>query len=135
MGRFTWILIAVAMVIGAPAQAYISSEINPSGQFSIAGGNPGQKICWNVYAQRNDEYVQQNPLKSQVEIQKRPDDDGLYMMPELYGQPEEMGIMYKHKVNPSSIQAVEDAVSQRNPSGTDNRAAKNIIPGEIHSIK
>lgn len=95
--------------LGAPAATYIASELNAAGEFTIAGGNPGQKICWNVYAQRNDEYAKQNPLKAVVEMEKRPHEKGYYMMPELYNQPASMGIIEKYKADPSKVSVQQDS--------------------------
>jgi hypothetical protein len=77
--------------IGAPANLYILTEVNEEGKFKVAGGNPGQKISWYVYAERNDPYFQQNPEKKEVVIEKEGDRKGKYFMPELYGQPDSKG--------------------------------------------
>lgn len=93
--------------IGGPSQAYIQTEIAANGQFAIAGGQPGQKICWVVYAQRNDPYVQQNPDAITVEVDKRPHDRGLYLQPQLYGQPKEKGMFYRNQVRPDELESEE----------------------------
>ena len=77
--------------IGAPANLYIVTEVNEDGKFKVAGGNPGQKISWYVYAERNDPYLQQNPEKKEVVVDKTGDRKGKYFMPELYGQPDSKG--------------------------------------------
>jgi hypothetical protein len=77
--------------IGAPAQMYVLEEINEEGKFKIAGGSNGQKISWYVYAERNDPYMQQNPEKKQVVIEKEGERKGKYFMPELYNQPDSKG--------------------------------------------
>ena len=66
---------------------YIAKEINSQGKFKIAGGQPGQKISWYVYAERNDPYLKQHPEKRQVEVLKKGKQKGKYLMPELYNQP------------------------------------------------
>ncbi len=84
--------------IGQPASLYIKSEVSSSGQFVIAGGQPGLKVSWTLTAERNDPYLQQNPDKRLVEINKTGDAVGKYLQPTLFGQPQEMGIYYKkHK--------------------------------------
>ncbi len=80
--------------IGGPAQLYILQEIDQNGKFIIAGGKPGQKVSWYVYAERNDPYLQKYPIKRQVEIEKPDRMKGKYFHPELYGQPEEKAIFY-----------------------------------------
>ena len=78
----------VLTAIGQPAPGlYVAKEINNRGQFVIAGGHPGQKVSWYVYAQRNDPYIQQHPEKLKVILKKNPKERGKYLMPELYGQP------------------------------------------------
>jgi hypothetical protein len=77
--------------IGGPAQMYVLEEINEEGKFKIAGGTEGQKISWYVYAERNDPYIQQNPEKKQVVVEKEGDRKGKYFMPELYNQPDSKG--------------------------------------------
>ncbi len=75
--------------VGSPAPGlYVSREIDDQGTFKIAGGNPGQKISWYVYAERNDPYLQQHPEKRKVEVPKKAKERGKYLMPELYGQPD-----------------------------------------------
>ncbi|HLC82844.1 MAG TPA: hypothetical protein VJI69_03370, partial [Bacteroidia bacterium] len=85
--------------IGSKADLYIKSEIN-NRQFQIAGGKPGQKVSWVVYADRNDAYVQQNPEAKVNEVDKG-DERGKYLIPALYGQPKEAGIFFKHERQPA----------------------------------
>ncbi len=105
--------------IGASADLFISQEIDANGTFSIAGGQPGQKVCWNVYADRNDRFVQQNPGSVSVEVAKRPSDVGMYMQPELYGQPVEKGVLYRHQANPEKVQTLPGV----QPTKHENNAA------------
>ncbi len=80
--------------IGKPAPGlYILSEINDSGSFSIAGGTPGQKVSWVVYAERNDLYMQQDGPRD-MELEKESYQRGKYIMPELYGRPQQDGIFF-----------------------------------------
>ncbi|MBL7889480.1 MAG: collagen-like protein [Bacteroidia bacterium] len=79
--------------IGAKADLYIKSEITNK-QFEIAGGKPGQKVSWVVYAERNDPYLQKHPEAKDVIVNKTGDEVGKYLMPELYGQPKSSGLFY-----------------------------------------
>jgi len=80
---FSYILTA----IGAPAPGiYVSKELE-NGRFEIAGGNAGQKISWQVTAQRNDLYLQTYPERGEPEQMKPENRRGTYLAPELYGQP------------------------------------------------
>lgn len=56
--------------IGGPAQVYIKEKIADN-KFVIAGGTAGMEVCWTVYAERNDSYLQQNPQKKEVVVEKR----------------------------------------------------------------
>jgi hypothetical protein len=104
--------------VGAPTVLYVATEMNASGEFKIAGGNPGQKICWNVVADRNDAFVQQNPQSITVEPVKRAADQGHYLQPELYGQPKEKGTFERYKVEPEKVQ----------PSPSPEKPVDNEIP-------
>ena len=78
--------------IGGPALVYVAEEIEGN-RFQIAGGTPGLKVSWQVTARRNDAFVRQ--YGAPVEVQKNEAERGKYLMPELYGQPEELGIHYR----------------------------------------
>lgn len=84
--------------IGAQSNLYIKREIS-NGQFEIGGGKPGQKVSWVVYAERNDEYLQQNPYAKEVEVDKG-ESRGKYLMPGLFGQSKENGIFYHLERHP-----------------------------------
>jgi hypothetical protein len=75
---------------------FVEKEIE-HGIFVIAGGVPGKKVSWNVTAERNDPYLQQNPDRRENEIDKG-DRRGKYLTPELYGQPKEAGISYREEI-------------------------------------
>lgn len=76
--------------VGAPAPGlYIKQELS-DGKFIIAGGNPGSKVSWTVYAERNDKYLQKYPEAKQVELMKKKPDT--YLVPEVWGQPNSKGV-------------------------------------------
>ncbi len=54
--------------------------------FSIAGGEPGHEVSWEVTAVRNDPYVRDHRLTT--EAPKTAAERGTYLYPEGYGQPE-----------------------------------------------
>jgi len=74
--------------IGQQMNVYIKTEIQNK-QFVIAGGVPGAKVSWTVMSERNDPYLQQNPQKRDVVIMKSGGMQGKYLVPQLYGQPDE----------------------------------------------
>ncbi len=72
--------------IGAPAPGlYISKELK-NGMFEISGGVAGQKVSWQITAQRNDAYVQEHPEKLNPEPMKPENRRGKYLHPEFYGK-------------------------------------------------
>lgn len=89
---------------------YIEKEIH-NGTFIIAGGEPGKKVSWTVTSERNDPYLQQNPEKREMVVDKGAK-RGKFLMPELYGQPKEKAYSYfntdKLKVNDVSLTSKMD---------------------------
>jgi hypothetical protein len=77
--------------IGGAANVYVKTEII-GGSFVVAGGNPGMKVSWTVYAERNDKYAQMHPEKKEMEMEKKDYMKGKYFDPESYGQPKENGL-------------------------------------------
>ncbi len=81
--------------IGGFAPVYIAGEIS-SNQFTIAGGEAGMKVSWQVTGIRKDPFAQANRI--QVEVDKPAKERGKYLHPEAYGLGEEYGIHYEqHK--------------------------------------
>jgi len=81
--------------VGAPApNLYIKQKIQ-NGEFIIAGGTPNQEIDWVVYAERNDKYMQQHPECRETQPEKTGRYKGKFVHPQLWGQPESKGILYK----------------------------------------
>jgi len=68
--------------IGAPTVVYISEKI-VDGRFEIAGGNPGQEVSWQVTGIRQDAWANANRIP--VEVDKKAEDEGRYLHPELFG--------------------------------------------------
>lgn len=107
---------------GAPG-LYIKAEIDQDGKFVIAGGEPGQKISWVVYAERNDAYIQSYPESKVVEVEKKDRNKGKYLRPELYGKDASKGIFYQepqekqsissHKVNRIKTAKQKDATKRQ----------------------
>jgi hypothetical protein len=55
--------------VGAPAPTLHVKEELKGNRFVIAGGNPGQRVCWQVTGRRKDAWAVENPLV--VEREKR----------------------------------------------------------------
>jgi hypothetical protein len=81
--------------IGTPKQPYVLTEIK-NNKFIVAG-EPNTKVSWLVIAERNDEYLKQNPEKRAVEVAKTGKEKGKYLMPELYNQPTSKGVFIKQE--------------------------------------
>ncbi len=78
--------------IGGYAPVYIASEIYNQ-QFAIAGGTPGLKVSWQVTGIRHDAWANENRIPT--EEYKEPRNQGKYLNPKAFGQPEEKGIGYQ----------------------------------------
>src|SRR5262249_43396795 len=78
--------------IGAPSpMLYIAEEISDN-RFKIAGGTPGMKVSWQVTGIRQDAYANAHRIK--VEEDKPEPERGHYLHPELFNQPEELGVQW-----------------------------------------
>ncbi len=76
--------------LGIPApNLHIAQELNSS-RFGIAGGLAGMQVSWQLTGIRQDRWA--NAHRIPVEVEKEELDRGLYLHPELYGEPEEKGI-------------------------------------------
>jgi hypothetical protein len=108
--------------IGTAANLFVKTEVDAGGKFSIAGGKPGMKVSWYVYANRNDLYVQKHPEAIEVEPMKHPNQIGKYLQPDLFNQPKEKGMFYTgdHKrVEP--LPEIQPEPKQDNTSGAKQR--------------
>ena len=96
--------------IGSPGpNLYIAEEISGN-QFKIAGGGAGMKVSWQVTGIRQDAYA--NAHRIPVEEAKPANERGLYLHPELFGQPAEKTVSPQH---PPKMPAPRTAPA--NPSG------------------
>ncbi|MCU0290381.1 MAG: hypothetical protein MUF10_00095 [Thermoanaerobaculaceae bacterium] len=100
--------------IGAPApDLYVAAEV-AGNRFAIAGGEPGQKVSWQVTGIRQDAFA--NAHRIQVEEEKPEAERGTYLHPELYGQPEEAGVEWAtHPDLMQEIKAQRQQSQQTNP--------------------
>ncbi len=85
---------------------HIAEEIQDN-QFEIAGGVPGAKVSWEVTAVRNDPYLRDHRIEAEQD--KPTDEQGTYLYPEGYGQPEEMGLDYQRDAHlfDEALEAIE----------------------------
>jgi hypothetical protein len=78
--------------IGQFAQAIIAEKIHDN-RFSIRTDKPNIEVSWLVIGDRNDAYSKTHPFVAEVE--KKPEDRGKYIRPDLFGQPETKRIGYR----------------------------------------
>ena len=78
--------------VGAPGpNLYIAQKVKGN-MFQIAGGQPGAEVSWQVTGTRHDAWA--NAHRIPVEEEKPEKEQGLYLHPKEFGQPEAMGIGY-----------------------------------------
>jgi hypothetical protein len=98
-------------VIGQFAQAIVSGEV-AGGQFSIKTDKPNEKISWQVTGIRQDAWA--NAHRIPVEVEKPEVERGFYLHPELYGAPEEKGVLWA-----TAPQAMKQWKEARTKAATD----------------
>jgi hypothetical protein len=100
--------------IGTPApNLHIAQEINEN-QFSIAGGKPNSKVCWQVTGIRDDAWANANRI---VAEEKKPETEkGYFLHPELYNIPNDKNIKWamqpKQMVKSKPIELRKKAVAE-----------------------
>ncbi len=94
--------------IGTAAPAlFVKNEIQ-NNAFTIAGGQPGQKISWQVTAERNDKHFANHPEK-RLDVRNKPAHlVGKYVHPNEYGKAKEDAIIYIKNKPLDSIQKLND---------------------------
>ena len=81
-------------VLGQFAQATVASKIKGN-QFTIKTDKPNVEVSWQVTGIRQDAYIKAHPMV--VEQDKPTNERGTYLHPELFGQPEEIGLSGSRK--------------------------------------
>lgn len=81
-------------VIGVFAQAIVAEKISKN-QFTIRTDKPNVEVSWQVTGIRKDPWAEQNRII--VEENKKPEEQGYYIYPQGYGQPESRSIMSGEK--------------------------------------
>jgi hypothetical protein len=98
--------------IGGFAPVYIAEKIQHN-RFKIAGGKPGMKVSWQVTGIRHDPWAEAHRIP--VEEVKPPQEQGTYLHPEVYGQPEEKSVDWKHRQQIRQLQPVPASASPEKP--------------------
>jgi hypothetical protein len=101
--------------IGVPGpNLYVAEEIT-GGRFKIAGGKPDAKVSWQVTGIRKDPFA--NTHRIPVEEEKPAIEQGSYLHPDAYGQPEEKSVEWAR--NPDMMRQMKEeraALEQQNPT-------------------
>lgn len=87
---------------------YIAQEVQDN-RFQIAGGVPGKKVSWQVTGTRQDAWA--NAHRIPVEEDKPAQERGLYIHPELFGQPASMSVNYTRLQQATSAQPITSTPS------------------------
>ncbi|HQO09634.1 MAG TPA: hypothetical protein PLK90_05835 [Clostridiales bacterium] len=81
--------------IGAPGpNLYIARKVSGN-SFDISGGSASMEVSWMITAVRKDNYAKANPVRNEEE--KKYEEKGYYLHPEVYGLSAEKGIDYKNE--------------------------------------
>lgn len=108
--------------VGAPApMLHVADEVKAN-RFRIAGGTPGQKVCWVVTGARNDPYARAH--MKPVEQDKSPEMQGTYLHPELYGMPAQTARSARRA---AAAQAITTATTKSTHAAT---AAPDLVPDQ-----
>jgi hypothetical protein len=76
--------------IGAPGpNLHVAAKVS-GGRFKIAGGQPSAEVSWQVTGIRQDAWANANRIV--VEEEKKSEDRGYYLHPELFDQPAKMAL-------------------------------------------
>jgi hypothetical protein len=81
--------------IGSPARAWVSAKVKDN-RFSITTDEPNVEVSWQLTGIRQDAWAKANRIP--VELDKPADERGLYLHPEVHGQPPAKGIDARHRV-------------------------------------
>lgn len=68
--------------IGQSAPGLFVARELENGSFAIAGGQPGQKVSWQLTGVRQDAYAKTHPM--QVEVEKAPEKKGSFVNPSAF---------------------------------------------------
>ncbi|MFI0221670.1 hypothetical protein [Streptomyces lydicus] len=94
--------------IGGPAPSLHISRPVEENRFAIAGGDPGQQVCWQVTGARRDAWARTHPVVA--DGKKEPEERGYYLHPEAHGQPAERAIgRLRHPETVTRESRVEEA--------------------------
>jgi len=120
--------------IGGFAPVYIKEKISANG-FTIAGGEPGMEVSWQITGIRQDVWAEANRIN--VEVQKQGKERGTYLYPELYSLPVSMRhdyeeIMLDEEIHQSVLEENERIQQEKVRDLKEEEAMHDPIQGELN---
>ncbi|MDP4267362.1 MAG: hypothetical protein Q8880_08005, partial [Bacteroidota bacterium] len=106
---------------------YVKEEIKDN-KFVIGGGKSGMKVSWEVYAERNDLYMQKHPNSKTAVKEKSKSEKGKYINPTFYGKSDEYRIYGAKKKIINSNERITNNLKLINP---DNSRKNNNVKIEM----
>ena len=97
--------------IGQPGPNLHVAEKVAGNRFKIAGGQPGMEVSWLLTGVRRDAWA--NAHRIAIEQEKPAAEQGTFLHPELYGQPEERGIEWAR--HPEAMKAIRESREESGP--------------------
>lgn len=82
--------------VGGFSQVYVAEKLQGN-QFVIRSSEPNQEISWQITGIRQDNWANQNRIPNTVE--KKAEEMGKYLHPEVFGQPAEKAIYPPYKAS------------------------------------
>ncbi|MEV3912623.1 hypothetical protein [Streptomyces canus] len=102
---------------GGPAPNLHISRTVTGNRFSIAGGDPRQRVCWQVTGTRRDAWARANPVVEEAE--KAPQERGYYLHPGAHGQSAERAVAKAN--HPEPVTRRRDATENNRPETGEKR--------------
>ena len=97
-------------VMGQFAQAIVSSQVS-HGRFTIKTDKPNVMVSWQVTGIRQDAWAKAHPVP--VEEAKPESERGFYLHPELFGAPEEKGMLWaRHPARMQQWKAAQEKAAK-----------------------
>jgi hypothetical protein len=98
--------------IGGFAPVYIAEKV-ANNRFKIAGGQPGMEVSWQITGIRRDAWAEANRIRAEEE--KPALEQGHYLHPAVFGQPEERSIEWARR--PEEMKRMKDEWEKMRETG------------------
>lgn len=117
--------------IGGHAPVYIEQEISGN-RFTIAGGQPGLKVSWQVTGIRKDPYAEK--YRVVVEEEKTGNERGKYLHPEVYNMPPDRGIGFHVQQAPAMNNLRQDNTEEIMRRTEERIRPVKVAPASIKNV-